>query len=252
MKLIPYTTDLTDIDCHLHSRFSPDAKGAGAASADEIADIVRKRNLRGFIVTDHIDVGRWDDYIIDFEKYFSVWERVRRENPDLKIYIGLEVGFEKKRADETARIVRDLPLEYVINSVHYYPSCSYSAGKKKKYKDYLEAVLASLDAPYDFSAVGHLGYVERYAPYPEDERDMDYETFKPLLDEIIKRTVERGARLEINTNTGGKMVTPRKAVLEAYKAAGGVKPSIGSDSHTPDTIGQYFDIAKKFSSEIFG
>ena len=252
MKLIRNSTNLNGIDCHLHSRFSPDAKGVGAASADEIAEIVRKRNLRGFIVTDHLDVGHWDGYVIDFDEYFKVWERVRRENPDLTIYIGLEVGFESRHAKETYRIIKDLPLEYVINSVHYYPSSGYGAGKTKMYKDYLEAVIASLDAPYDFSAVGHLGFVERYAPYPADEKAMDYETFKPLLDTVIERAIERGAMFEVNTNAGGKMSTPRKDFLIKYKEAGGIKPPVGSDSHTPDTIGQYFDIANKFLGEIFG
>ena len=251
MKLLPVSTDLTNMDCHLHSRFSPDAKAAGALSADGIADIVRKKNLRGFIVTDHLDVGHWDGYIIDFVKYFDEWERVRRENSDLTIYIGLEVGFEPETAKETNRIRRDLPLEYVINSVHYYKSNGYGAGKIAKYTEYLNAVIQSLDAPYDFTTVGHLGFVERYAPYPADEKKMDYETFKPLLDTVIKRAIERGVRFEENTNSGGMMSMPRADFLKAYKAAGGIKPVVGSDAHTPDKIGGYFDIANKFLSEIF-
>ncbi len=251
MKLIPYTADLNNIDCHLHSRFSPDAKSVGAASTDEIADLVRKRNLRGFIVTDHLDVGHWDGYIIDFDKYFKEWERVRRENPDLEIYIGLEVGFEKKYVKTTNKIVRDLPLDYIVNSIHYYETSGYGSGKAKAYSDYLEAVIASLDAPYEFSTVGHLGFTERYAPYPDDERAMSYEEFKPLLDIIIKRAIERGVRFEENTNAGGKMITPRKDFLTAYKNAGGIKPVVGSDAHTPDCIGNYFDKANNFLAEIF-
>ncbi len=251
MKLIPNTTDLKNIDCHLHSRFSPDARSAGAASADEIADLVRKKNLRGFIVTDHLDVGHWNGYIIDFDKYFKEWERVRRENPDLTIYIGLEVGFEEKYAKATNAIVRDLPLDYIVNSVHYYETSGYGSGKSKIYSDYLEAVIASLDAPYEFSTVGHLGYVERYAPYPDGERAMSYDEFKPLLDIIIKRAIERGVRFEENTNAGGKMITPRKDFFTAYARAGGARPVVGSDSHTPDTIGNYFESANDFLAEIF-
>ena len=251
MKLLPITTDLTNMDCHLHSRYSPDARNAGMISADEIADTVRKKNLRGFIVTDHLDVGHWDGYVIDFVKYFDEWERVRRENKDLTIHIGLEVGFEKETAKETNRIIRDLPLEYVINSVHYYKSNGYGNGKISKYTEYLEAVLASVDAPYDFSTIGHLGFVERYAPYPADENIMDYETFRPLLDEIIIRAIERGVRFEENTNSDGATTMPRADFLAAYKAAGGTRPAVGSDAHTHDKIGNHIDIANIFLSEIF-
>ena len=56
MKLIPTTTDLTNMDCHLHSRFSPDANAVGADEPQKIADAVRQKGLRGFIITHHLDV----------------------------------------------------------------------------------------------------------------------------------------------------------------------------------------------------
>ncbi|MDE7107030.1 MAG: hypothetical protein K2O39_01770, partial [Clostridiales bacterium] len=63
MKLISNTTDLTNIDCHIHSTFSPDASACGADVPQKIADAVRAMSLRGFIVTDHLDIGHWDGYI---------------------------------------------------------------------------------------------------------------------------------------------------------------------------------------------
>lgn len=257
MKLISQNTDLGGVDCHIHSTFSPDAKGAGADEPQRIADTVRKLGLRGFIVTDHIDVGHWNGYLPDFEQYFSAWERVRRDNPDIVVYIGLEVGFEREHAEETARIVKDLPLEYVINSVHYYSPVSgshncFELGRDAAYTEYLKAVSASLDAPYEFSTVGHLGFPERYAPYPAGEREMSYELFMPLFDEIIKKAVSRGIRFEENTNAGGEMRLPRADFLRAYKAAGGVRPVIGSDAHVSASIGQHFAAAEKFLDGIFG
>lgn len=269
MKLIPNDTDLSNIDCHLHTRFSPDACKAGADDPDGIVAAVRKKGLRGFIVTDHIDVGHWQDCKpIDFNEYFDTWNEVRRKNPDLTIYIGLEVGFEAKHAEETAKLVSDLPLEYVVNSIHYWqaerPSPSdlkamekafddeWKKGKIAAYTQYLKCVSASLDCPYPFSTIGHLGFPERYAPLPEDKRAMEYETFKPLLDEIIKKAVKKGVRFEENTNAGGQMRLPRADFLHAYKAAGGVRPVLGSDAHVSASIGQYFDEAKIFLDGIFG
>ncbi len=264
MKLIDYVADLGNMDCHLHSRFSPDARGAGADAPEEIARVVRERGLRGFIVTDHIDVGHWLNYPpFDFDLYFETWERVRRDNPDLTIYIGLEVGFEEEHAEETAKLIKDLPLEYVINSIHYWKRDAvfdkngnltgdeWAHGRIAAYTKYLEAVIASLDAPYPFSTIGHLGFPERYAPYPVGEREMEYGLFKPLFDKIIEKAVARGVRFEENTNADGEMRLPRADFLRAYKAAGGVRPVLGSDAHVSASIGQHFDKAEKFLDGIF-
>lgn len=270
MKLIKNDVDLTNIDCHMHSRFSPDALGAGAKSPQEIADDVRRKGLRGFIITDHIDVGHWNGYIIDFDKYFATWEKVRRDNPDLTIYIGLEVGYERATAEATYKLINDLPLEYVINSVHYWQGptdeddddldayeksleSDWDKGREFAYGRYLKCVLSSLDAPYAFNTIGHLGLPERYAPYPKGKSEMTYELFKPLLDRIIEKAVKKGVRFEENTNSCGsdEFRLPRADFLRAYKNAGGVRPVLGSDAHTSDNIGKDFDKASAMLDEIF-
>ncbi|MCM1368590.1 MAG: histidinol-phosphatase HisJ family protein [Roseburia sp.] len=260
MKLLPFDTDLSGMDCHIHSRFSPDARHAGAGAPDEIAAAVRARGLRGFIITDHVDIGHWRDFEpINFDEYFDTWEKTRKKNPDLTIYIGLEVGFEPERAQETARLIKDLPLEYVINSVHYWkgPNAEnandhFSLGRQKSYAAYLEAISASLDAPYDFSTVGHLGFAERYSPYLSPDREIDYRSFKRILDEIADKAVKRRVRFEENTNSGGEIRSPRADFLRVYKDKGGVRPVLGSDAHTSASIGQHFDKAKAVLDDIFG
>lgn len=256
MKLISNDTDLRGMDCHLHSTFSPDAKGAGAKEPHELAADVRRKGLRGFIITDHLDVGHWGDYCIDFDEYFRTWSDVRRKNPDLTIYIGLEVGFDPNHVQQTYELIKDLPLEYVINSVHYWQRPQqkenvFKLGKTLAYTQYIEAVLESLDVPYEFSTVGHFGFLERYAPYSPEETPMDYATFKPLMDKIIEKAVRRGVRFEENTNAGGDMRLPRADFLKAYKKAGGIRPVVGSDAHNSDAIGQYFDVAEKFLDKLF-
>ncbi len=254
MNLIDYGVDLTNIDCHLHSIYSPDALRAGASAPSEIADACRKKNLRGFIITDHVDVGRW--HCIEpnrLSRYIDECLRVRDENPDLTIYIGMEVGFERETAQRTAELISDLPLEYVINSVHYYSDdgSGFERGREYCYFKYLEAVLASLDAPYPFTAVGHLGMPERYAPYPKGKSEMTYKMFKPILDEIIKKAIEKRIRFEENTNGGDTFRLPRADFLRAYKKAGGVRPPLGSDAHVSENIARNFDKAEKFLNKIF-
>ena len=246
MRLIPYDTDLNNMDCHLHSRFSPDAKDCGADEPQKIADIVRDKGLRGFIVTDHLDFGHWNGYIIDFDKYFAAWNKVRADNPDLTIYIGLEVGFEKRHERETAELIKDLPLEYVINSVHYWDHPVPIPQNEPQFLSYLQAIEQSLDASYDFNTIGHLGFLERYV-----STAMLYSDYTEIMDRIIQKALARGVRFEENTNSVGAMRQPREQFLRAYKAAGGVRPMLGSDAHTSDKIGQHFKEATEFLDEIF-
>ena len=93
MKLIANDTDLRGMDCHMHSMFSPDS----SQTPEQLVAAVRKRGLRGFIITDHVDVGHWQGCKqINFDEYFRVWNKVRADNPDLTVYIGLEVGFDAR------------------------------------------------------------------------------------------------------------------------------------------------------------
>ena len=80
---------------------------------------------------------------------------------------------------------------------------------------------------------------------------MEYGLFKPLFDKIIEKAVARGVRFEENTNADGEMRLPRADFLRAYKAAGGVRPVLGSDAHVSASIGQHFDKAEKFLDGIF-
>lgn len=258
MKLIPNDTDLRNMDCHVHSFFSRDS----GATPDELVAAARKKGLRGFIVTDHIDEGHWPQNI-DFDEYFRVWEKTRADNPDLTIYIGLEAGYEARFVEQTRRLIEPLPFEYIVNSVHYmfhtdpdYNIMSledhYALGRIKAYAEYIETVINSLDVPYAFNTIGHFGFAERLAPPPLADWAMDYETFKPLMDKLIDKAVARGVRFEENTNAGGIMRIPRGDFLRAYKKKGGVRPVISSDAHEATAMGRYFDRAEAFLDDIFG
>ena len=246
MKLLDNNTDLNGLDCHIHSPFSPDARACGADQPQKIAEAVRAKGLCGFIVTDHVDVGHWDGYIIDFDKYFSAWNRVRDNNPDLTIYIGLEVGFEQKYAKKTERLIKDLPLEYVINSVHYWEHQVPIPRGEPPFLSYLNAIRQSLDVDYDFNTIGHIGFLERYI-----NSTMLYDDYRGIMDDIIKAAVSRGIRIEENTNAPLPPHQPREDFLRAYKVAGGTKPALGSDAHTSEKIGQHFKEAKEFLDGIF-
>lgn len=102
----------------------------------------------------------------------------------------------------------------------YFPE--YTRGKEKRdaYNAYFQAVLASLDAPYPYDIVAHIGYCSRNAVYADPK--IRYEDFSEILDRILYRIVEKDKILEINTSskTAGSPFLPDTDILRRYYEMG--------------------------------
>lgn len=80
----------------------------------------------------------------------------------------------------------------------------------------------------------HLDYVVRYAP----KKDADYQPadYTDLLDMILKKLIENGKGIEINTaglRYGLKEANPCCFILKRYRELGGEILTTGSDAHKP-------------------
>ena len=118
------------------------------------------------------------------------------------------------------------------------------AGKSKQYayNAYLYRVLESLDAPYRYDIVAHVGYCSRNATYPDPK--LRYEDYADVLDEILKRIIARGKILEVNSSakTAGSPFIPDTDILERYFELGGRMVSFASDAHDTTRIADRRDI----------
>ena len=132
--------------------------------------------------------------------------------------------------------------DFVVNSVHTVDGhdawfAEYFVGKTKEtaYRAYLLRVRESLDAPYRYDIVAHLGYVARNAPYPD--RAMRYTDYADLLDDILRGVIARDKILEVNSSArGAGDFIPATDVLQRYFALGGRLVSFASDAHGADRI----------------
>ena len=227
-------------DIHLHTSISHDS--------DEpienfiMAAVKRGDGALGF--SEHYD---YDVYLAgdeiklpDLKRYSEQISSARRKFPQMKILQGLELGYFKDAVPHYRELIKSLPLDHVILSVHtlpdrgdcYYPKFYEGLTRKEAYSKYLEAVLESVNSDIDFDVVGHIAYVARYAPYAD--KMLGYADFPDLFDEILKTIIARGKCLEINTSakgTGGAFV-PGADVVERYVELGGRDISFGSDAHT--------------------
>ncbi len=233
---------------HTHSSFSSD----GRASLSDMVAAAKAIGLRCYGVTEHIhgdepSLAQYGE--TDAAAYFAcaraLQERECGEN--FSFFAGGEYNYapDPRALDYLVALSEKYRPDFVVNSVHNVDGAkcchfSYFEGKSKQraYGRYLEEVRRSLDAPYPYDIVGHLGYVSRSAPYAD--KKLRYDEFADLFDEILRTVIRRGVILEVNTaaSNSGSEFLPDADVLARYFELGGRKISFGSDAHYPSRIGE--------------
>ena len=248
---------MINADIHTHTTFSPD----GRSDIEDMIARARELKLEIYGISEHFnyDYDRMGLRIdgqavppIDEAGYFARARALQAENAGrLQILVGAEFGYDHdsralERYCETARRYRP---DFIINSIHtclgmdcYFPH--YCAGRTKAfaYNAYLYRVLESLDAPYPYDIVAHIGYCARNATYPDPK--LRYADFADVLDEILRRIVARGKILEVNTSakTAGSPFIPDTDILARYYELGGREVSFASDAHDTERIGDKRDL----------
>jgi len=230
------------IDCHLHTNFSPD----GSSTLEEYCLRAAEIGCSRFAVCDHLDIGYPD---IQFEtdihpaEYTEAIHNARKSYPQLQISLGIEAGYMTETAQRTAMFLTLLPLDFVINSVHvvggtdpYYSEYFDQKTREQAYLPYLEAVYESLDAPYDFSVLGHITYVSRTAPYLAP--GIEWRDAPDLLDAILMRIIYLGKGLEVNSSSLHRIgsAMPSASIVKRYRELGGELITFGSDAHNANRL----------------
>ena len=232
---------MTLTDLHSHSTFSTDGK----SQLVDMINTAKTKGLRYYGTSEHFDLDEYSIGLygkIDEKAYFARARELQQQvNGDNFTFLaGGEFNYvsDRRTLDKLLAIVERYSPDYVINSVHIVDGeeCfrrEYFAGKTKQYaySRYLEQVLKSLDAPYKFDIVGHLGYVSRNSPYEDGK--IRYADFTELYDAILTKIVRMGLILEINSSTrgAGSDFLPDVDALMRYYELGGRKISFGSDAH---------------------
>ena len=87
---------------------------------------------------------------------------------------------------------------------------------------------------------------------PNKDKNYTYEAYKDVIDPILSYLVENEKGIELNTAglvKGLKNPNPCKEIIKRYRELGGEIITIGSDSHTPDTLGAHFDKAAEILTD---
>lgn len=243
-------------DCHVHTDFSPDSK----TPAEETIRHAIGLGLKHIAITDHFDPKHPDDYvgIADEKQYARTLTALKKKyEKDIYVSVGVEIGYIPSSGEVAADFVSDPDIEYIVNSVHvvsgydcYNPAFYAGKTRDEAYNEYFAAVYDSVRAPYRFDAVGHIGYVERRAPYAD--RHIRYADFKEILDKIFDVIIARGKIMELNTSTHipGLVCIPTPELAEAYFKRGGRRITFSSDAHNTTRLADNFAAAARVARDI--
>lgn len=248
-------------DYHLHTSFSDD-------SENPIENVIKEAIEKGFdeiCITDHVDYGvkhdrenLTDDELREYEKnfllnvdypnYFKTLEKVKKKYKDkIKIKVGLEFGVQTHTIEQYNELFDKYDYDFVIMSVHQvdnkeFWNGDYQRGKTQEeyYRGHYQEMLGVVKNFNNYSIIGHLDHHTRYdygEPFSSPEID-------ELIDEILKTAIANGKGIEVNTSYyryGLRDLTPSRKILKRYKELGGKILTVGSDSHKPGDLGDYFD-----------
>ena len=235
-------------DYHIHTDFSPDS----LMTHYEAARAAIRAGITEICFTEHMDLGHHMELfnrVPEFDRIKVSIQALRKEFPMINIRYGLEAGYMKETAEETAKVIVGQAFDYVILSIHcvdgmdcYLPEAKRGRDKATAYRRYLEILYESvtderLTDSYD--VVGHIGYIAKCKYY--EDNTMPYSMFPELFDEILSVIIKKGKGIEVNTsgiNRAGH-VLPHPSVIRRYYELGGRIITIGSDAHTPERVGEY-------------
>ncbi|MFU0825325.1 MAG: Histidinol-phosphatase [Clostridium sp.] len=233
-------------DTHIHTNFSTDSK----MKIEEVLQKMKQENL-GAIITEHMDLNYRDSsmFRIDPEDYFKSYSDYRTDN----LLLGIEIGMNNKFSHEYKNLVEKYPFDYVLGSLHeMYDTDLYEAdelyrskSKKEFYEEYLFEMVSCINEHPFIDSLGHIDYICRYAKYEDTE--IYYDDYKELIDNVLKTIIDKGIVIELNTRRmeNKESVCNLLKIYKRFKELGGEFLTIGSDAHSAEAIGSYFNIAKE-------
>ncbi len=249
-------------DYHVHSSFSGDCD----THMEQMIQSAISKGLKHICFTEHMDFdfpydvtgdkpGMWE---LNADSYLYELLRLRdKYTSQIEIHFGVELGMQPQVVCQNLIFAREHEYDFIIASSHicqgmdpYYPQFYEGRTEEEAYRSYFESILQNVKLFHNFDVYGHLDYVVRYGP--NKDKYYSYESYKDVIDPILSYLIENEKGIELNTaglTKGLKDANPCKAVLKRYRDLGGEIITIGSDSHSTQTLGSHFDKAAEILTD---
>lgn len=228
------------IDLHLHTKHSPDADKQG--EMELYCEQALKSGTQIICFTDHVDVygiGNTLSFINFSNRYGDYLKAAKQYQDRLLVLLGLEYAEPNHDFELYKKITGQFPYDFILGSVHY-PTEMFFARKYSAVKMVEDHYAKTIEMTKEggFDSLAHLDFPKKFT----DKWQVDLEKTEIILKNIIKNDIS----LEINTSTlrrGQSECSPSRDIVELYASLGGKYVTVGSDSHSFDTLGDGFESA---------
>jgi histidinol-phosphatase (PHP family) len=221
---------------------------------EDMVRVAQTVGLDGLVFTEHAEWYPGDEAYgyLDMAAYFEELEGLRSALRDeFGVFAGIELGNPHDFPDLVSSLLEEWPFDLVIGSVHWLDSLPgwqpeiFEQGLEATYHRYFEEVIVMVEKA-DFDVLGHLDLVRRDS-WELFERVLDVTPYRAAIDEILRRVIEKGKGIEVNTSglrKGLSEPVPGLEILRHYRRLGGEILVFGSDGHRPEHVGHGFDVAR--------
>lgn len=231
-------------DYHVHSTFSADCDTPMEKSIEKAIEL----GMKEICFTDHIDYEYPDPTIsfdIDLKQYDSKIKQLQQNySGQIRIKKGVEIGVQPHLLTAYTQLMDKESFDFVICSMHTADKKDLHAGdffKNKTideaYAKYYEELLYCVQNYQQYTILGHIDLVKRYT------KENALSPFHDAIADIFGVIIPEGKGIELNTSGiryGLKSGMPSADILKLYKKMGGEIITLGSDSHTMETIAYDF------------
>lgn len=235
---------------------------------DKIIEAALAKGMSHLCFTEHMDLDfplsdneTKNIFLLDTDAYQAGIKSAKEMYSDkITLLFGVEWGMQPHLAEKLPSYVNQYGFDFIIGSEHttnkkdpYYPKFYEGRSEYEAYCEYFEDIVTNLDRLEEtktslqltdnlISTLGHLDYVVRYGPNKNTK--YSYSIYGDIIDVVLKRLIDRGIAMEINT--GGykyKLGDPNPSfeVIRRYKELGGELITIGSDAHEAKILQYEFD-----------
>jgi histidinol-phosphatase (PHP family) len=245
-------------DYHMHTTISPDGKN----NMGQMCQTAIEKGISEIAFTDHFEIFTPDfkgsrysppgqftvsylkRYFEEFEKTQEIWDG------KIRLKRAIELGQPHVNPEFSAQILEMFSFDYVVGSMHKvdnidFSERDYTIGQNKTLCEKNLAWMYEMVDQGDFDCLGHADLIKRYASRQGQWVSlMDY---PDELSAILKRLIERGKGMELNTSgfrQGMGEPIPCLEFLTLYRKLGGTILTIGSDAHCREDLAADFDKAR--------
>ncbi|MCP1357803.1 histidinol-phosphatase [Aneurinibacillus migulanus] len=191
----------------------------------------------------------------EFPKYVTEVLRLKEEySGKIEVLLGVESDFFPEHVEAYRRCFAPYPFDYIIGSVHKVDGVSIFNKKrwngltheqKVKSKETYYSLIEQSARSGMFQILGHIDAMKGFYP-----------AFSDIQTEAVEKTLQIIAECDvaIEVNTSGKTKAaggwyPSDDILERALYYG-VKVTFGSDAHTPERVGEDFELVRRRLKEI--